>query len=267
MLIGYMYSNSSIVNFEANGQTLEKMTIDLFEAQFIPISDTTDNLDILVNYTTIDPSLVGSRINAVMFVYSPDGTLLKTKSFQDGFSITESGTIFMSAHFTDQPFSTLTVNVTLTDLAKTETISNTDTISVPFDDEEGQERLMDKFNREVKEILENQQNGEDSDSEVERIESTTQSDLNIAGATTYFDDNYFHIVGEVTNTASEEKEFVKVTATIYDEDNNVIGTDTAFTSPSTVSSQESAPFEFMIGQDDVSDIGAIKSYKLTANDN
>jgi hypothetical protein len=192
--------------------------------------------------------------------------LLKTKSFQDGFSITESGTIFMSAHFADQPFSTLTVNVTLTDLAKTETISNTDTISVPFDDEEGQERLRDKFYSQVEEELEKQQQGENNDREVERIATNSQSDLDITSATTYFDDDYFHIVGEVLNTASEEKEFVEVIATLYDSDNNVIGTDTTFTSPSTLSSQESAPFEFMIGQGDVSDVGAIKSYKVTVND-
>lgn len=35
------------------------------------------------------------------------------------------------------------------------------------------------------------------------------------------------------NSASEEKEFVKVTATIYDKVNNVIGTETTFANPST----------------------------------
>jgi hypothetical protein len=89
--------------------------------------------------------------------------------------------------------------------------------------------------------------------------------LNIASATTYFEEDYFHIVGEVQNTGSEEKEFVEVIATLYDDENNVIGTDNTFTRPSTISPEESAPFEFMIGQSDVSDLDEIKSYKIITN--
>lgn len=266
-IAGFLYLNSIDTVDDANAQILEKITIDLYETQFIPISDTTNNLDILINYTTIDPSLIGSRINGVMQVYAPDGTLLKTASFTNGFLITESGTIFMSTKFTDESLSALTVNVKFTDLEKTETLSNTDATTVSFDDEEGQERLKDKFDRAVEEEIQRQQDGENDDPQVERIESASQSDLEIASATTYFDDDYFHIVGEVSNMGSEEKEFVKITATIYDANNDVIGTDTTFTSPSTVSSQESAPFEFMIGQGDVSDLDAIKSYKILASSN
>ena len=47
--------------------------------------------------------------------------------------------------------------------------------------------------------------------------------------------------------------------------NSVIGPDTTFTSPSTIQSQESAPFEFIIGQSDVSDLDKIKSYKVVAS--
>jgi hypothetical protein len=248
-----------------SAQTLEKITVDIYKAQFIPISDNTNELEVLINYTTIDPSLVGSQINALMFVFAPDGTQIKTVSFPDGFSITESGTIFMPTKFTDESLSTLTVNVTLTDAAKTETISNTDTTTVPFNDEEGQESLWDTIIRESEEYNERLESNS-SDREVERIESTPQSDLNISSATTYFEGNYFHIVGEVHNTDSEEKEFVEVIATLYDEDDNVIGTDNTFTRPSTISSQESAPFKLMIGQGDVSDINEIKSYRIITSD-
>lgn len=244
-----------------SAQTLEKITVDIYKAQFIPISDTSNELEVLINYTTIDPSLVDSRINAVMSVFASDGTQIKTVSFPDGFSITESGTIFMPTKLTDKSLSSLTVNVTLTDLEKTETISNTDTTTVPFDDEEGQESLWDVMMREAEEYNEREIN----DRDVERIEPTSQSDLSITSATTYFDDNSFHIVGEVLNNASEEQDFVKVTATIYDENNHVIGTDFTFTSPSTIPSQESAPFEFRLGERDVSDLDAISGYKVVAS--
>lgn len=266
IVAGFLCLNSIDTHDYASAQIREQITIDLYETQFIPISDTTNNLDVLINYTTNDLSLSGSRINAVMEVFSSDGTLIKTSSFTDGFSITESGTIFMSTEFTDELLPSVIVNSTLTDLEKTERLSNIDTATVPFDDEEGQERLKDKFDRAVEENLERQQNGENNDRAVERIESTSQSDLDITSATTYFDDDYFHIVGEVLNTASEEKEFVKVTATIYDEDNNVIGTDIAFTSPSTIPSQESSPFKLIIGESDVSSLDAINGYKIVVTD-
>ncbi|MDN5846301.1 MAG: FxLYD domain-containing protein [Candidatus Nitrosocosmicus sp.] len=266
VITGFLCLNS-IDKFDyASAQIMEKITIDLYETQFIPISDTTNNLDVLVNYTTIDPSLSGSRINTVMEVFAPNGTQIKTTSFTDGFSIAESGTIFLNTEFTDDSLSTLTVNVTLTDLEETEIISNTNTATVRYDDEEEQERLKDKFDRAVEKELERQENGDNSDREVERIESTSQSDLSVTSATTYFEGDYFHIVGEVHNAASTEKEFVEVIATLYDEDNNVIGTDNTFTKPSTISSQESAPFEFMIGQSDVSSLDAINSYKIVATD-
>jgi hypothetical protein len=249
----------------ASAQVDTPITIDIYESQYIPIDDDTTYLAVLVNYTTNDPSYIGSTINGVMHTFAPDGDQLKTSSYPNGFEITESGTILFGTHFDDQSFPSLTVNITLTDLGKTFTTSNTDSVTVPFDDEEGQEPLGDRFLREAQFAYEKQQS-EINDREIQRIESSSQSGLEISSATTYFGDEYFHIVGEVHNTDSTEKEFVKVTATIYDENNNVIGTDTTFTSPSSIPSQESAPFEFMIGQSDVSDLDDITSYKIIASD-
>lgn len=262
VIVWFLYMNSID---SVSAQTLEKITVDIYKTQFIPISDTNNRLEVLINYTTIDPSLIGSRINAVMFVSTSDGSLIRTSSFPDGFSITESGTIYMPTTFTTESPSSLTVNVTLTDLRKTETISNTDTTTVLFDDKEGQESLGDMIMREAKEYNERHEN-EINNREVERIEANSQSDLDITSATTYFEGDYFHIVGEVRNSGLEEKEFVEVIATFYDKENNVIGTDNRYTNPSTISSQESAPFKFMIGQGDVSDLDEIRSYKIIASD-
>ena len=137
---------------------------------------------------------------------------------------------------------------------KTQSLSTTDQVDASVRDQNETQNNNQKFLTD-----------ENNRREIERIESTSQSSFNITSATTYFKDDYYHIVGEVLNSAPEEKEFVKATATIYDEDNNVIGTDTTFTSPSTIPSQESAPFEFLIGQSDVSDLDKIKSYKIVAS--
>lgn len=106
----------------------------------------------------------------------------------------------------------------------------------------------------------------DESSIIERMVSPVRSGLNITSSTIYFEGDYFHIVGEVLNTASTEKDFVKVIATLYDDKNKVIGTDFTYTNPSTIFPQETSPFSFMIGQSDVSNLGAIKSYKIMASD-
>ncbi len=157
IIAGCLFLNSVDMFDFANAQ-LEKVTIDLYEAQFIPINETTNYLGTLVNFTTIDSSLIDTRINGVMQVYAPNGTLLKTSSYPNGFEISDSGTALFATHFTDQSLPSLTVNIAFTDLEKTEIISNTEDIVVPFDNEEGQERLGDKFFREVDEQLEKQQN-------------------------------------------------------------------------------------------------------------
>ncbi len=105
-----------------------------------------------------------------------------------------------------------------------------------------------------------------SQDQVHRIFVAPQSNLNISSATSYFEGDYFYIVGEVLNNASNTKEFVKVISTLYDEDGRVIGTDFTFTDPSTILSSMSAPFKLIIGLEDVSSIQSINSYKIISTD-
>lgn len=66
------------------------------------------------------------------------------------------------------------------------------------------------------------------------------------------DNNYvastgtLHIVGEVINESYEPMRFVKVTATFYDANNSVIGTDFAYTDPSTLQPGQRAPFDMIV---------------------
>jgi len=56
----------------------------------------------------------------------------------------------------------------------------------------------------------------------------------------------FTVVGEVHNNGPRSITFVSPTITLYDSNGDVIGTDTTFTEPSSISPGDSASFKFMI---------------------
>ena len=68
------------------------------------------------------------------------------------------------------------------------------------------------------------------------------------------------------NTGSNDKEFVKVIATLCDDNRKVIGTGFTYADPSTISSQESLLFKIIISESDVNSINAIESFKLVPSD-
>ena len=71
------------------------------------------------------------------------------------------------------------------------------------------------------------------------------------------DNNYIdsigtlHIVGEVINESYQPVSYVRITATFYDSNNSVIGTDYTFTSPSTLQPGQRAPFDLTISEGSV----------------
>ena len=111
-----------------------------------------------------------------------------------------------------------------------------------------------------------QENNNEYGNQIESQESSSSSGLKITSSSSYSQGDYFYIVGEVSNTGSNDKEFVKVIATLYDDNRRVIGTGFTYTDPSTISSQESSPFKLIISESDVSSINAIESFKLVATD-
>ena len=115
-----------------NAQSLEKITIGLNSATFGPLTSnpSANQVKLLVDYQTKDLSLVDSTINGVMEVFAPNGSLIKTSSYPNGFTITDAGIIQFATSFADPSLTSVTTNVTLTDLNKTETLSNTLTSDV-----------------------------------------------------------------------------------------------------------------------------------------
>ena len=71
------------------------------------------------------------------------------------------------------------------------------------------------------------------------------------------DNNYvdsigtLHIVGEVINESYQPARYIRITATFYDANNSVIGTDFTFTSPSTLQPGQRAPFDLTISEGSV----------------
>ena len=74
----------------------------------------------------------------------------------------------------------------------------------------------------------------------------------------------YHIVGEVQNNGTQTAKFVQVSATLYDRNNKVIGTDFSFTNPSDIDPGQKAPFEITVGTDKVmgGDLSIIDYYAV-----
>ena len=77
----------------------------------------------------------------------------------------------------------------------------------------------------------------------------------------------YHIVGEVQNNGTETAKFVEVSATLYDSNNKVIGTESTFTKPSDIDPGQKAPFEITVGTDKVmgGDLSIIDHYAVQAS--
>jgi hypothetical protein len=70
-------------------------------------------------------------INAVMEVYAPNGTLIRTSSYPSGFiAQSSSGKAELETTFTDDTVQSVTANVMFTNLQKTQTISNELTVKL-----------------------------------------------------------------------------------------------------------------------------------------
>ena len=108
---------------------IQKIPIDIDYAQFIsPLNQDnqlkvylkslpTDNLTVINNNTN-------QTMNAVMKVYSTNGTLLKTTSFPSGFNYNSLKSIKLATNIIDKSVETVTAVVQLTNLEKTQPLSD-----------------------------------------------------------------------------------------------------------------------------------------------
>jgi hypothetical protein len=73
-----------LVSYSYHG---EEISIFLGSAEFIPL-EVQEN-QVVANYTINDPSFTNQKINSVMKVYLPNGTLIKTSSSADGLIVNQ----------------------------------------------------------------------------------------------------------------------------------------------------------------------------------
>ena len=107
----------------------QEAILALDSAQFIPRLNTTEGsqVKVLVNYTvnTVnDPSIVNQTINAVMNVYTLNGTLVKTSSFPAGFTANNFGTQQLATTIKENTIQNITAVTTITNAAKLIPLSN-----------------------------------------------------------------------------------------------------------------------------------------------
>ena len=69
----------------------QEISISLDHAEFIPLGEEGNQVNVFSNYTVNDPSLLNQEINSVMKIYSTNGTLIKTSSSVEGFIVNQTG--------------------------------------------------------------------------------------------------------------------------------------------------------------------------------
>jgi hypothetical protein len=111
-----------------DNKAAERITINLDSVKFTPLTNTNANanqLKVDIFYKTHDPKLVNTIMAGVMKVYLPDGTLIKTSTIQDDYILGQAGPMQFATSFEDKTINNVKAEITMTDTAHTETLSNT----------------------------------------------------------------------------------------------------------------------------------------------
>jgi hypothetical protein len=104
----------------------QETTLTLYNSSFGSLTSGGGNqVSVFASYKVNDNSIAGQTINAVMEVYAPNGTLIRTSSYPDGFIAQGSGGVEgLETTIKDSTLQSITANVTFRDLNKTEVLSN-----------------------------------------------------------------------------------------------------------------------------------------------
>lgn len=105
----------------------DSILLTLTNSSFASLSTVHGNQVLVsVKYQVNDKSFENEKINGIMKLYSSNGSLIHSSSFPDGFTAKKKGgQEEFKTTIRDPSIQGLIANVTLTDLKKTETISNT----------------------------------------------------------------------------------------------------------------------------------------------
>ena len=103
-------------------------------AHFLPLTSNnnkTHQVQVVVNYSVTDDSIINQNMNAIMHVYTPNGTLIKSSSFPHGFVINATkGQSKLATSITDNTIMNVKADVIFTDAAKNANYSNPLTVNL-----------------------------------------------------------------------------------------------------------------------------------------
>lgn len=94
----------------------KKINIQLNSVTFSPLDDQNFNqLRVLINYHTVDPTLVNTPMAGTMKVYDTSGELIKTSSIPNGYVVGQSGEMYFATSFADKTLQNVKAEVYMTD--------------------------------------------------------------------------------------------------------------------------------------------------------
>jgi len=111
---------------------IQTFPMEIDYAHFIsPLNEDNQVKVLLKSLTTADSAGLNNKtLNAVMKVYSINGTLLKTSSYPQGFNYNSTESIKLATNIGDKSIETITAVIQLTNLEKTQPLSDPLTIKL-----------------------------------------------------------------------------------------------------------------------------------------
>ena len=111
---------------------IQTFPMEIDYAHFIsPLNQDNQVKVLLKSLTTNDTAGLNNKtINAVMKIYSINGTLLKTSSYPQGFNYNTTESIKLATNIVDKSIETITAVIQLTNLEKTQPLSDPLTIKL-----------------------------------------------------------------------------------------------------------------------------------------
>ena len=136
LALSFLSFFSLIIVTQSLAQISERISISVVNSSFVPLTNTDANqVRVGIEYTIEDESIENEMINAVMKVYAPNGSLIRTTSNPSGFTAQGDGGVeILKTTFLDKSIQSILANITFTDLTKKVPVSNVITVNLDLDE-------------------------------------------------------------------------------------------------------------------------------------
>jgi hypothetical protein len=139
---GSFYNSVNVTGVTTVSAKVYEINLKVRYAHFISMPTSINNKErqfkVNVNYTAAPSApTLNKTINAVMKVYAPNGTLIKTSSFSNGFVVKHSGTAQLATTIKDNRIQQLTAVVQFMTKDKSQPLSNSVLVKLVFGQKTG----------------------------------------------------------------------------------------------------------------------------------